>query len=111
MQQYFQKLIPLLLLSISAFIATPSQAQSPGESNNRNTNNISPISSELSTGINTNELSQPSDLNKSTNDKPDILSENFDNSSTNTAVTTTATTSNQRIPISSRIFAVPSMQQ
>ncbi len=111
MHQSFQTIIPLLLVSISALIVTPSQAQSLGEANNSNTNNVSPLSSEISTDINTNVLSQPSNLNKSTNDKPDILSENSENSSTNSAVTTTSTNSTQRIPISSRIFAVPSMQQ
>lgn len=111
MHQSLQNLVVLILASASAFIVTPSRAQSLVEPNNSNTNNISPISSELSTGINTNEVSQPSDLNKSTNNKPDILSENSSSSSTNTVVKTTATTSNQRIPISSRIFAVPSMAQ
>jgi hypothetical protein len=106
MSQSFKTLIPLLLVSISAFIANPSQAQSLTEANNSNTNNISPISSEISTEINSNLLFQPNDLNK-----PDILSETSDTSSTNTAVTTTDTNSNPRIPISSRIFAVPSMQQ
>lgn len=106
MHQNYQNLIVLLLASTSAFIVTPSHAQSLVESNNSNTNNITSISSDVSTSRDTNVLSQPSDLNKS-----EILSENSSSSSTSNAVNTTATTSNQRIPISSRIFAVPSMQQ
>ncbi|OUL19323.1 hypothetical protein [Nostoc sp. 106C] len=111
MHQSCQNLIALLLASTSAFILTPCQAQSQPESNNSNGQNISPISSELATGIDKIVPSQPSDLKSSTNNKADILSENSNTSSTTATVSTTAKTSNLRVPISSRIFAVPSMQQ
>ena len=106
MHQSFQYLIPLILTTTSAFVVTPSQAETPVESQN-----MSSISSELSTDVDKTVPDNSKDLSNSTNQKPNILSENSSNSSTSTAVTTTATTSNPRIPISSRIFAVPSMQQ
>ncbi|BAY09564.1 hypothetical protein [Calothrix sp. NIES-2098] len=114
MHQSCQNLIVLILASISAFIVTPCHAQNQGETNNSNTQKISPGSSELTTGVDTTLEtlpSQSSDLNSSTNNKAEKLSENSSNSSTTAALTTTDPISNPRVPISSRIFAVPSMQQ
>lgn len=114
MRQSLQNLIALVLASASACILTPCHAQSQGEANNSNTQNASSISSELATGLDKaiqTAPSQPIDLSNSTNNKADILSENSTNPPTTAALTTTAPISNPRVPISSRIFAVPSMQQ
>lgn len=110
MSQLFQKVTPLILTTFSAFIVIPAQAQVLVEAHNSNVNNISPISSELSTNSE-KAVSGNSDLSNSPNKKPNILSENSDNPAPSAAVTTTDATSNPRIPISSRIFAVPTMEQ
>ncbi|MDZ7959095.1 MAG: hypothetical protein RMY34_14640 [Aulosira sp. DedQUE10] len=112
MYQSFQNIIALAVISISTFIVIPCQAQTAPESNNSDTNKISPISTEPSIGINTTAPSQGNNSSSSTNNLLNILSESLSNPSTNTTVTTTATTKpSTRIPIGSRIFAVPTMQQ
>ncbi|BAY61313.1 hypothetical protein NIES22_13780 [Calothrix brevissima NIES-22] len=110
MSQFFYKLTPLIFTTFSAFAVMPAQAQVLVEAHNSNVNHTSPISSELSTNSE-KAVSNNSDSSSSTNKKADILSENSDNNTPNAAATTTATTSNPRIPISSRIFPVPTMEQ
>ncbi|WP_375509354.1 hypothetical protein [uncultured Nostoc sp.] len=110
MRQYISNLLILVLGTSSTFIITPSQAETPVKSNTQNTENITSISS--------NSLSpmQLSDFANSTNNKPPILSEAANNSSganSNIAdnANITATKPKPRVPIFSRIFPTPSMQQ
>jgi hypothetical protein len=108
MSQHFHKLAPLLFTTISAFIVTPAHAQVPVESQNPNVNNISPISSELYNNSEKNMTDNSQESSTYTNKKLDVLAENSDNSSPTAAANTK---SNPRIPISSRIFSVPTMKQ
>jgi hypothetical protein len=111
MPQFFQKLTPLVLTTIAALIVTPCQAQVSVESQNSNLDNISPISADSSTDLEKTVPDISNDLSSFTNKKPDILSETADNSSTPAAASTTAKIYNPRIPVSSRIFPVPTMEQ
>ncbi|MBW4451868.1 MAG: hypothetical protein KME55_03835 [Nostoc indistinguendum CM1-VF10] len=102
--------MPLYLLIESAFIITPSQAETPVKSNSQNLDNITSISLSSATAI------QLSDFANSTNSKPHILSEAANNSSGANATLAdnaniTATKPQPRVPIFSRIFPTPSMQQ
>ncbi|MCW5317492.1 hypothetical protein GTQ43_27910 [Nostoc sp. KVJ3] len=104
MQQYFSHLLILALGTTSAFIIAPCQGQTPVKPNSQNTDNISSISSNSPSAI------PLSDFANSTNNKSAILSEASNNSSAaNTNIT--ATKPKVRIPVSSRIFHTPSMQQ
>ena len=110
MRQYFFNLLILVLGTSSTFLITPSQAETPVKSNTQNTGNITSISSNSPSAI------QLSDFANSINSKPPILSEAANNSSGGNAniadnASITATKPKPRIPIFSRIFPTPSMQQ
>jgi hypothetical protein len=110
MKQYISHLLILVLGTSSTFIVTPSQAQTPVKPNSQNTDNTTSISSNSSSAI------QLSDFADSTNSKPPILSEAANNSSGANAnladnANITATKQQLRVPIFSRIFPTPSMQQ
>ncbi|BAY97674.1 hypothetical protein NIES37_16180 [Tolypothrix tenuis PCC 7101] len=112
MHQYCQNIIALAVVSISALTVMPCQAQTTAESNNNDTNKISPISTEPSIGINPTTPSEVNNSSSSTNNQPNILSENLSNPSTSVTVTTPETAQpSTRIPIGSRIFTVPTMEQ
>jgi hypothetical protein len=104
MQQYIWNLLVLVLGASSTFIITPCQAQTPVESNSKNPNNISSISSDPPPAI---ELSDSASSIKS---EPPILTEAARNSSASNANIAT-TKPEPRIPIFSRVFRSPSMQQ
>ncbi|MCC5624119.1 hypothetical protein LC574_23650 [Nostoc sp. CHAB 5715] len=104
MRQYFFNLLILVLGTSSTLIITPSQAETPVKYNTKSTDNITSISSNSPSAI------QLSDFANSTNSKPPILSEAANNSSGANA-NITATKPKPRIPIFSRIFPTPSMQQ
>ncbi|MEH2326144.1 MAG: hypothetical protein V7K32_21820 [Nostoc sp.] len=103
MRQYIFNLLILVLGTSSAFIISPSQAETPVKSNSQNTDNITSISSNSPSAI------QLSDFANSTNSKPSILSEAANNSSA--ANGNVATKPKPRLPIFSRIFPTTSMQQ
>ncbi|MFN6464282.1 MAG: hypothetical protein RMZ41_021045 [Nostoc sp. DedVER02] len=103
MQKYFSHFLMLALGTASALIVTPCQAQTPVKPNSHNTDNISSVSSNLSSTIPLN------DSANSTNNKPTIVSEVSNNSSANTNIA--ATKPKLRLPIFSRIFPTPSMRQ
>ncbi|MBW4425914.1 MAG: hypothetical protein KME50_16055 [Nostoc desertorum CM1-VF14] len=110
MRQYIFNLLILALGTSSAFIITPSQAETPVKSNSQNLDNITSISSSSPSAI------QLSDFANSTNGKPPIFSEAANKSSgTNVNLADnaniTATKPQPRVPIFSRIFPTPSMQQ
>ncbi|MEH2299822.1 MAG: hypothetical protein V7K88_12540 [Nostoc sp.] len=107
MRQYTSHLLILVLGTSSTFIVTPSQAQTPVKPNSQNTNNITSLSSNSPFAI------QLSDFANSTNSKPPILSEAAKNSSVSDAsnANITANKPKPRVPIFSRIFPTPSMQQ
>ena len=110
MRQYIFNLLILVLGTSSTFIITPSQAETPVKSNTQNTDNITSISSNSPLSI------QLSDFANSTNSKPPILSEADNNSSGAKAniaddANITATKPEPRVPIFSRIFPTPLMQQ
>ncbi|MEA5624773.1 hypothetical protein [Nostoc sp. UHCC 0251] len=110
MQQYISNLLILVLGTSSAFIITPSQAETPVKSNSQNTDNITSIPSNSPAAI------QLSDFANSTNSKPPSLSEAANKSSGANAnladnANITATKPQVRVPIFSRIFPTPSMQQ
>ncbi|WP_334772931.1 hypothetical protein [Nostoc sp.] len=104
MRQYISHFLILVLGTSSTFIVTPSQAQTPVKSNSQNTDNITSISS------NSPSTNQLRDFANSTNSKPPILSEAANNSSAANA-NITANKPKPRVPIFSRIFPTPSMQQ
>ncbi len=104
MQQYISHLLILVLGTSSTFIVTPSQAQTPVKPNSQNTDNITSIPSTSPSAI------QLSDFANSTDSKAPILSEAANNSSAVSA-NITATKPQPRLPIFSRIFRTPSMQQ
>ncbi|MEH2166193.1 MAG: hypothetical protein V7K41_05880 [Nostoc sp.] len=104
MQQYISHLLLLVLGTGLTFLVTPSQAQTPVKTNNQNPENVTSISSSSPSAT------QLSDFNNSTNSKPPLLSEATNNSSATNA-NITANKPRPRVPIFSRIFATPSMQQ
>jgi hypothetical protein len=101
MKQYSFALLVLLLSAVSNFMAIPCQAQTASDSN-INTNNISPekVSSK------DNRESPVSNADNSVNSKQTVISENTENNSP-----ASSNKANPRIPIGSRIFAAPSMEQ
>jgi hypothetical protein len=103
MTQYTRHLLALSLAASSAFIFTPCYAQTPEQLTNDTPDNT----------IHNSSLSTPaSNFSKSdetANSKPAVISAENKPETTTAAVPTTK--SNQRIPIFSRIFPVPSMQQ
>ncbi|MGV0106758.1 Beta-Ig-H3/fasciclin [Nostoc sp. DSM 114160] len=104
MHQYISHLLVLVLGTSSTFLVTPSQAQTPVKTKNQNPENVTSISS------NSLQATQLSDFTNSTNSKPPLLSEVTNNSSaTNTNII--ANKPRPRVPIFSRIFPTPSMQQ
>jgi hypothetical protein len=105
MQQYIFHLLILVLGTSSTFILTPSQAQTPVKTNSQNTDNIS------STSLNSPDAIQLSDFANSTNSKPPIFSEAANSSSAPANDNITATKPQPRLPIFSRIFRTPLMQQ
>ncbi|WP_392482429.1 hypothetical protein [Nostoc sp. C110] len=104
MQQYFSHILILALGTTSTLMITPCQGQTPVKPNNQNTENISSVSSNSPLAI------PLSDSPNSTNNKPTILSEVSNNSSVVNA-NIAATKPKPRLPIFSRIFPTPSMQQ
>jgi hypothetical protein len=104
MQQYSFTLLVLLLSAVSNFMAIPCQAQT-AEDYNTNTNN-SNSSGKVSIKENRDERSPVNNTENSTNNKSTVISENTENASS-----VIANQANLRIPIGSRIFAAPSMQQ
>jgi len=94
----------LVLATISTCIMTPCHAQTTSKSNNQDTDNISTISS------NSSSAKELGDLVNSTDTKPTIISETVTNTSVSQA-NITAPQPKVRIPIFSRIFRTPSMQQ
>ncbi|NDJ23586.1 hypothetical protein GS682_18475 [Nostoc sp. B(2019)] len=105
MQQYTWNLLILVLGASSTFIITPCHAQTPVESNSKNTNNISSTSSDQAPAI-----IELSDSASSTNSEPPIFTEATSKSSVSSA-SIAATKPKPRIPIFSRVFPSPSMQQ
>ncbi|MBW4432387.1 MAG: hypothetical protein KME28_11805 [Pelatocladus maniniholoensis HA4357-MV3] len=104
MCQYLYNLLEIMLVAGSTMLVIPCQAQNLSKSNLENSNsNIISASSQFD-AANTNIKSNLSNGDDSRNNQLQVISE----STNNEPVTTKA---NQRIPISSRIFAVPSMQQ
>lgn len=103
MKQYSFSLLVLLLSAVSNFVAIPCQAQTASDANINTTNNIS---SETVTNDNLNERSQVDNADNSANSKSTVVSEN-----TEQASSVKKNLVNPRIPISSRIFAAPSMEQ
>ena len=99
MNKYIRNLLALALVATSAGIVTPLRAQTPVKSKSENPNNIIPVSSQ-SPAVDTNISNTSSNSTNYTNNKP-IASSN----------TIPATKPNPRIPISSRVFAAPSMEQ
>ncbi|MBD2681522.1 MULTISPECIES: hypothetical protein [Nostoc] len=104
MHKYIWNLLMLVLATISTCTITPCHAQTPAKSDSQNTDNISAISSNSPSAI------QLRDLSNSTDSKPTILSETVSNTSVSQA-NITAPQPKIRIPIFSRIFRTPSMQQ
>jgi hypothetical protein len=105
MQQNICNLLVIVLGASSAFIIIPCQAQTPGESNREATNNLSSISSDQPPA---RELSNLATSNSTTSKPPVVIEAN--NSSASSA-SITATKPKPRIPIFSRVFPAPSMQQ
>ncbi|MBN3939615.1 MAG: hypothetical protein V7L21_01765 [Nostoc sp.] len=103
MQQYISHLLILVLGTSSTFLVTPCQAQTPVKTNSQNPENVTSISSSSPSA---NQLSDFAN-STNTNSKPPLLSEATNNSSANI----TASKPRPRVPIFSRIFATPSMQQ
>ncbi|MFB2769294.1 hypothetical protein ACE1AT_08375 [Pelatocladus sp. BLCC-F211] len=104
MCQYLYNLLALFLVAGSTMLVIPCQAQNIPESNLENSNsNLISASSQFD-AANTNIKSSLSNGDDSSNNQLQVISES-------TITEQTTTKANQRIPISSRIFAVPSMQQ
>ncbi|MBD2607731.1 hypothetical protein H6G81_25175 [Scytonema hofmannii FACHB-248] len=99
MNQYIRNLLALALVANSAWLLTPCKAQTPVKSKSENPNNIISVSSQSPT-VDTNTSITSNNSTNYTNKKP-IASSN----------TIPATKPNPRIPISSRVFSTPSMQQ
>jgi hypothetical protein len=100
MNKYIRNLLALALVASSAWLVTPCKAQTPVKSKSENPNNIIPLSSQSPTG-DTNTSTTSSNSANYTNNKPIASSSNA----------IPATKSNPRIPISSRVFSAPSMEQ
>ncbi|NEU75671.1 hypothetical protein PI95_024695 [Hassallia byssoidea VB512170] len=100
MNQYIRNLLALALVANSAWLVIPCKAQTPVKSKSENPNNIIPVSSQSPIAVDTNISNTSSNSTNSTNNKP-IASSN----------PIPATKPNPRIPISSRVFAAPSMEQ
>jgi hypothetical protein len=104
MHKYSYHLLLLAIAAISAFSVNPCHAQTSPDSNNGNTKNIIPVTSEVSTTEDRIKERQLRD-SASSNNPETILSQ------TTSETPLANTQSNLRIPIYSKIFAVPSMQQ
>ncbi|WP_138498865.1 hypothetical protein [Nostoc sp. PA-18-2419] len=104
MSKYISHLLILVLGTVSTCIITPCHAQTAVKSDSQNTNNISSTSSSSPSTI------QMHDSLNSTNNKQTIISETVSNSSA-PKPNLTATQAQLRIPIFSRIFRSPLMQQ
>jgi hypothetical protein len=104
MQKYICNLLILALGTSSTCLIAPCHAQTAVKSNSQNTDNISSISSNSPSSI------QLPDLTKSTDSKPTLLSEADSQSSISNANINT-TQPKSRVPIFSRIFRSPFMQQ
>ncbi|MCF2150929.1 hypothetical protein IQ276_031800 [Desmonostoc muscorum LEGE 12446] len=104
MHKYICNLLMLVSATISTCIITPCHAQTAAKSDSQSTNNMSSVSSNSPSAI------QLRDLTNSSDSKPTIISETVSNSSASKA-NITATQPKPRIPIFSRIFRTPSMQQ
>ena len=101
--QYIRNLLALVLAANYAGIVTPSQAQTPVKSNSENSNIIIiPASSQSPSVTDATVPSKSTNSANSNNNKPVASSAN---------ATVAATKPNPRIPVSSRIFSAPSMQQ
>lgn len=107
MHQSSQQLVTLALATVSTLIILPSQAQNLEELTNENPNNT--ISSELLRAVDNVGSSPISDASTVSNSKADLSSVEANNSTATPNVPTS--TPNVRLPINSRIFVVPSMQQ
>ncbi|MBE9003532.1 hypothetical protein IQ259_00410 [Fortiea sp. LEGE XX443] len=107
MKQYNFTLLILLLSTGFHFISIPCQAQTARRASEIN-NNIS--AENVSSNENNNERSPIINTDDSANTKSTIISENLGNT-TPVSDNQANTQSKFRIPISSRIFASPSMQQ
>ncbi|WP_341529221.1 hypothetical protein WKK05_07915 [Nostoc sp. UHCC 0302] len=103
MQQNIFNLLVIILGASSAFIITPCQAQTPGESNREATNNLSSISLDQPPARELSNLATSSSTSKSS------IVEANNSSASNASIT--ATKPKPRIPIFSRVFPAPSMQQ
>ncbi len=103
MHPYFRNLVALVLASSSASVVSPSLAQTLGETSNNNINNTGSISSQ---SISTSQ----SDLGSYVSSKPVIVPDGT-SSANSVKANVAATNDNPRIPISSKIFVAPSMQQ
>jgi hypothetical protein len=95
--QYLSNLLAFLFATSYACVLTPCQAQTSIESN---TENINPISA-------TDKI--PSNLSDSSNTQPVVSKDSI--SEVSSSNPNPATNPNPRIPISSRIFRTPLMQQ
>ncbi|MFN6500663.1 MAG: hypothetical protein RMX65_027175 [Nostoc sp. DedQUE01] len=104
MHKYIWNLLMLVLATTSTCTITPCHAQTAAKSDSQNTDNISAASSNPPSAI------QLRDLLNSNDSKPTVLSETVNNSSVSQA-NITAPQPKVRIPIFSRIFRIPSMQQ
>jgi hypothetical protein len=102
MKQYSFTLLVLLFSAVSNLMVIPCQAQTASDSKINTTNNISP---EKVSSKEDNRQSQVSNADNSANGKSTIISETTEKTSPVSAKV------NPRIPISSRIFAAPSMEQ
>lgn len=108
MKQYSCPLLVLLLSTVSSVISIPCHAQIATEVNTELNNNI--LSDKKTINNNKNERSLVNNADNSANAKSTVISDNSEN--------TASVSDNQaniqptfRIPISSKIFAAPSMQQ
>jgi hypothetical protein len=99
MNQHICNLLALTLAANSACVIAPCQAQTPIDSNNKN---ILPFSSELP---------QNTDNTPSFNNSEATIISDSANKAASDNTNATAIKPKPRIPISSRIFSVPSMQQ
>jgi hypothetical protein len=109
MQKYTSHLLILVLGTSLTLIVTPSQAQTPVKTNSQNTDNISSTSLNSPTAIQLSDSANSTNSNP--NSKPPIFSEAANNSSAPANDNITATKPQPRLPIFSRIFSTPLMQQ
>lgn len=107
MKLFSLTLLLLLLGTVSNFMASPCHAQTASDSNIDTSDNVS--SQKVSAN---NKLDAQSPVDKAENsadNKVNVISENTEQASS--VNVNQANQVNFRIPISSRIFAVPSMRQ